>query len=123
MIGPIESAKNTLYPVRYGEPVYLIVEQTDIPQLKRIIVVYGKKVVMQPTLRQAIQVAVGVPQALEEERRAAAPGVPGVREALKNRMRSQLEKAEAALEQGRWTGVGKAMDELKTLLQEQPENQ
>jgi len=106
------------------EPVYLIAEQTDIPQLKRVIVVYGKKVVMQPTLKQALQAALGAPQVLEEERRApATPGPPKGTDRLRDKARSQLEKAEKALQEGAWTGFGKAMDELKTLLKEQPEKQ
>jgi hypothetical protein len=107
----------------YVEPVYLIAEQTDIPQLKRVIVVYGKKVVMQPTLNQAPRTALGAPEALAEKRPAAAPGAPKVQRALREKIRSQLEKAEQALEEGAWTGFGKAMDELKTLLEEQPESQ
>jgi len=107
----------------YVEPVYLIAEQTDIPQLKRVIVVYGKKVVMQPTLKQALQTALGAPEALAEKKPAAAPGPPRVQEALREKVKSQLEKAESALQDGRWISFGKAMDELKTLLQEQSESQ
>ncbi len=38
----------------YVEPVYLIAEGINIPQLKRIIVIQGDKVVMEPTLEQAL---------------------------------------------------------------------
>jgi uncharacterized membrane protein (UPF0182 family) len=40
--------------VVYFEPVYLQAEQNAIPQLTRVIVVYGDKVVMEPTLSEAL---------------------------------------------------------------------
>jgi hypothetical protein len=38
----------------YVEPLYLQATQTPIPQVKRVVVVYGQQVVMEPTLDQAI---------------------------------------------------------------------
>ncbi len=55
----------------YVEPVYLIAEEVNIPQLIRVIAVYGSRVVMQPTLDEAIKaVFSGIPNV------AAAPGTP-----------------------------------------------
>jgi len=39
----------------YGESVYLTAEGTEIPQLKRVIVVAGNKVAMELTLDEAIK--------------------------------------------------------------------
>ena len=39
----------------YVEPVYLIAEEVNIPQLIRVIAAYGNRVVMQPTLDEAIR--------------------------------------------------------------------
>jgi uncharacterized membrane protein (UPF0182 family) len=43
----------------YVEPVYLITEGINIPELKRIIVTYGGRVAMEPTLDKAIKAVFG----------------------------------------------------------------
>ena len=40
----------------YVEPVYLIAEESGIPQLKRVIVSDGERLAMEPTLREALNV-------------------------------------------------------------------
>jgi uncharacterized membrane protein (UPF0182 family) len=94
----------------YVEPVYLTAEGTNIPQLKRIIVVAGDKVAMEPTLDRALQVIFG--KAQPEEKRAAAP----VQIEALSKARSEIEKAEKSLQQGNWEDFGKAMERLKQLL-------
>jgi uncharacterized membrane protein (UPF0182 family) len=98
----------------YVEPVYLTAEGTDIPQLKRIIVVSGDKVAMEPTLNQAIAAVFG--KAVPKQATVSVP-------AEKNSLvlaREQLLKAQKALEQGQWQEFGKAMQELKKTLNAQP---
>ena len=46
----------------YVVPVYLTAEGTDFPQLKRVIVISGDKVAMEPTLDEAIQAVFGTEQ-------------------------------------------------------------
>jgi uncharacterized membrane protein (UPF0182 family) len=94
----------------YVEPVYLTAEGTNIPQLKRIIVVSGGKVVMEPTLDQALQVVFGLAQ--PEEKKVTAPA----RVEELSQARKELEKAEKALQQGKWEDFGKAMETLKKVL-------
>jgi uncharacterized membrane protein (UPF0182 family) len=94
----------------YVEPVYLTAEGTNIPQLKRIIVVSGDKVVMEPTLDQALQAVFGAAQ--PAARKVTAP----VRIEELTEARKEFEKAEKAIQQGRWEDFGKAMEELKGLL-------
>jgi uncharacterized membrane protein (UPF0182 family) len=95
----------------YVEPVYLTAEGTNIPQLKRIIVISGDKVAMEPTLEEAIAAVFG----------KAAPKQPTVvsAPAEKNSLalaREQLLKAQKALQAGQWQEFGKAMDELGKIL-------
>ena len=98
----------------YVEPVYLTAEGTDIPQLKRIIVISGDKVAMEPTLDQAIAAVFG----------KAAPKKPAVTApAQKSTLvlaKEQLLRAQKALQNGQWEEFGKAMDELKKILNAQP---
>ena len=94
----------------YVEPVYLTAEGTNIPQLKRIIVVSGDKVVMEPTLDGALNALFGTQQ--PQEIAAQAPS----RQPELGQARTQLEEAQKALQQGDWEKFGKAMAELKRLL-------
>ncbi|MGB7573839.1 MAG: UPF0182 family protein [Thermodesulfobacteriota bacterium] len=99
----------------YVEPVYLTAESTNIPQLKRIIIVSGNKVVMEPTLDQALQAVFGTAQPGAEK--VSAP----VQSEQLNRAREDLKEAEQAIRQGRWEDFGKAMEKLKALLGQPPE--
>ena len=46
----------------YVEPVYLVAEQNDLPQLKRMIVAHGGRVAMEPTLEAALAALFGAPE-------------------------------------------------------------
>jgi uncharacterized membrane protein (UPF0182 family) len=96
----------------YVEPVYLIAEQTNIPQLKRVIVVYGKQVVMEPTLQEAIETVFGV----RSPEQRVVPSGQLESKSLKQ-AREQLKRAEEALKRTDWTGFGKAMESLKDILE------
>jgi uncharacterized membrane protein (UPF0182 family) len=82
----------------YVIPLYLQAEGTDIPQLKRVIVAAGNRVVMEPTLDEALNAVFGLPGAPQSEARAP----------LRN---TELERARAQLGE-----VQKAVDALKRLL-------
>ena len=98
----------------YVEPVYLTAEGTNIPQLKRIIVISGDKVAMEPTLEQAIAAVFG--QIQPKESIVTAP----VEKNSLVQARDALARAQKALEQGQWEEFGKAMEELKKILNSQP---
>jgi uncharacterized membrane protein (UPF0182 family) len=98
----------------YVEPVYLTAEGTEIPQLKRVIVVSGNKVAMEPTLDDAVKAVFGVRQ--PEKARVSPP----VQTEVLTEARNQLEKAQKAAQQGDWKAFGRAMDALKQLLTSKP---
>jgi hypothetical protein len=93
----------------YVVPLYLTAQGTDFPQLKRVIVISGDKVAMEPTLDEAIQSVFGTqpPQSAVQAPRAQ----PGLGQA-----RAQFDAAQKAMQQGDWGNFGKAMDALKRLL-------
>jgi uncharacterized membrane protein (UPF0182 family) len=95
----------------YVEPVFLIAEGTNIPQLKRVIVSDGDHLAMESTLAQSLQVVFGERASTPEET-TEAPQTPtsGPREALS--------KADQALRRGDWTAFGRAWEQLKSLLEE-----
>jgi hypothetical protein len=100
----------------YVEPVYLRAEQTDVPQLQRVIVSNGETVAMQPTLEQALRVVFG-------EARPAAPAEAEAPAAVRQpqvvgRAREALSAAQQALEQGDWATFGRQMQRLRDVLEE-----
>jgi uncharacterized protein len=94
----------------YVEPVFLLAEGTNIPQLKRVIVSDGNHLAMEPTLAEALQVVFGA-QPSTAEGMMEAPQAPtsGPREALS--------EADQALRRGDWTAFGRAWERLKSLLE------
>jgi uncharacterized membrane protein (UPF0182 family) len=92
----------------YVEPVYLVAEEGDVPQLKRVIVAHGDRVAMEPTLDRAIQALFGdgAPRPAAAEAALPAP-------ALMSTIRQRIEDAEAALSRGDWGAFGQAMERLK----------
>jgi uncharacterized membrane protein (UPF0182 family) len=93
----------------YVVPVYLTAAGTDFPQLKRVIVVSGDKVAMEPTLDAAIQSVFGTQQPRSPVQ--ALRPQPELGQA-----RAQFDEAQKAIQQGNWEKFGKAMDVLKRLL-------
>jgi len=97
----------------YVVPLYLTAAGTDFPQLKRVIVISGDKVAMEPTLDEAIQSVFGTQQ---PQNAAQAPrGQPDLGQA-----KAQFDDAQKAMQQGNWGDFGKAMDALKRLLNGSP---
>ena len=95
----------------YVEPVFLIAEGTNIPQLKRVIVSDGNHLAMESTLAEALQVVFGErPSTPEETTEAPQAPTSGPREALS--------RADQALRRGDWTAFGRAWEQLKSLLEE-----
>jgi len=87
----------------YVEPLYLLAEGTNLPQLKRVIVAADNRVVMEPTLDEALAALFRSPR---PETAAPAP--------VRN---TQLDEARAQL-----LAVQKAIDSLKRLLNEPAAN-
>jgi uncharacterized membrane protein (UPF0182 family) len=94
----------------YIEPVFLLAEGTNIPQLKRVIVSDGTHLAMESTLAESLAVVFGErPSTSDETAGNAAPAATGAREAFA--------AADQALRRGDWGSFGKAWDELKGLLE------
>jgi uncharacterized membrane protein (UPF0182 family) len=94
----------------YVEPVFLLATETNIPQLKRVIVSDGEQIAMESTLAKALEVVLGQqPSAQEETTEVPQAPTSGAREALS--------EAEQALRRGDWTAFGRAWERLKSLLE------
>ncbi len=93
----------------YVEPVFLLAAETNIPQLKRVIVSDGERLAMEPTLAQALQVVLG-------EQPPAAEGTAEAPQAPMSGAREALSKADQALRRGDWSTFGHEWEQLKGLL-------
>ncbi|MDQ7794810.1 MAG: UPF0182 family protein [bacterium] len=103
--------------VMYVEPIYLQAEGNRLPEFRRVIVGYGERLAMEPTLDAALrrvflEVAVSepLPPWGDEE------GATGV-ESLARRAGELWRQAQEAIRRGDWTAYGAALDELGRALE------
>ncbi len=104
----------------YVEPLYLRSEQGQIPELKRVIVAYGDRVVMEPTLDAAMArvFASALPSAVAP---AAAPvAQPPAAESSATDAREHYRVAIERLRAGDWAGFGREMEDLAKALEAAP---
>ena len=104
---PIENA--FLYVV----PLYLRAEGTNFPQLKRVIVATGDKVVMRPGLEEALAALFGTGE---------ATSVPGVTATVPQTNASQS-MTKTDQERQQLAAAQRAIDSLKALLNASPGKQ
>ncbi len=95
----------------YIQPVYLQAEQTAIPQLTRVVVVYADKVEMAVDLKTALLQVFG-----ERPAEDSGGGVAPTADAAT--AKDLYEKALAAQKAGDWAEYGRLIGELGTVLQE-----
>jgi uncharacterized membrane protein (UPF0182 family) len=115
IVTPIENS--FLYVV----PLYLTAAATDFPQLKRVIAIAGDRVVMEPTLDEALAALFGAhrPKVLGTAV-PAAPSEMSTGPADIAEARGQFDDVEKAAGRGNWTEFGGAMDKLKGMLANPP---
>ncbi|MEX0599710.1 MAG: UPF0182 family protein [Rhodothermales bacterium] len=115
MIIPVESS------FLYVEPVFLLAEGVDIPQLQRVIVAIGDDIAMEPTLDEALFELFGDVAAPLAPERALQQGMPvappdSVVQVVSNeeleRVRELWSELRQAFESGDWTRYGEVMGEI-----------
>jgi hypothetical protein len=97
----------------YVEPVYLRAEQGELPELKRVIVVYDQSVVMENSLEEALNAIFGGEQV---GLKTPAP-LSGQASALMQSALEAYHKSQAALRQGNWSEYGRYQQDLERILQ------
>jgi uncharacterized membrane protein (UPF0182 family) len=96
----------------YVEPLYLQATQIPIPQIKRVVVVYGQQVVMEPTLDQAIaRIFAGAPPSVV----TPAPGQKSAGDLAKQAL-DLYNKALDAQKSGDWAAYGNYLNQLSDIL-------
>jgi uncharacterized protein len=108
-----------LHEVMYVQPVYLQATSGKLPELKRVIVAFGNRIAMEPTLDEALRRVFGIaqPAAPKTASAAAAPAQStGMARSLGDLSRSALdhyEKAQRSIKEGNWTKYGEELNLLK----------
>src|SRR5438309_8802465 len=115
LVIPVEDA------IVYVEPLYLRSEQAQIPELKRVIVAYGDRVAMEPTLEEALGKVFGGPQPPRAAAAAAAVERPAPeREPIAGEARDHYRAALEGLRAGDWATFGREMDALGKAIEAAP---
>jgi uncharacterized membrane protein (UPF0182 family) len=113
--------------VIYVKPLYLQSEQSQIPELKRVIVAYGERLAMEPTLDAALarlfgsEVSPKKPSAPQPASAASASpyAVPAsdIQRLAKQAM-EQYQRAQQYLRDGNWASYGEEMKRLEQTLRQ-----
>ncbi len=98
--------------VIYVEPVYITTSNNAaVPEVKRVIVAYGDRVIMKPTLKECLDTLFGQSGEETEEneptREEVDQAVGGVEEII-----VAYDRLQQAMQNGDWTGFGVAMEDL-----------
>ena len=114
MVIPIEES------FLYIEPIYLISDDVQIPQLQRVVVAYDDRLAMEPTLEASIN-QIFEAEVIEDPDDEApimpSPGAGGVPPEALSEARNLIQEAREALQQGDFGGFGTQFNELEELLQ------
>ncbi|MGC9349098.1 MAG: UPF0182 family protein [Anaerolineae bacterium] len=99
----------------YVEPLYLESESGQLPELKRVIVAYGDRIAMAPTLQASLmQVFSDVPT---EEIEPTVPAEEQSLESLADQAWQHYQAAQACLAEGNWACYGAAQERLRSVLE------
>ena len=108
----------------YVEPVYLEATNSSIPEVKRVIVVFGDQIAYESTLSEALNSMFGEGSANESKggsdsgskEKPSASGDKQSQAELIQKCQEAYDSAQSALSDGNWSEYGKYMDELEKYL-------
>jgi len=107
--------------ILYVTPLYLRAQSGQLPELKRVIAIYGDRVVMEETLAGALAALFRRPAAVAATAPATASAANLAIGPLADRAREALvhyDRAIAKLKAGDWSGFGTELDALRPLLEQ-----
>jgi hypothetical protein len=108
--------------ILYVEPVFLQAETGGLPQMKRVIVVAGEQIAMEPTLAESLAAIFGAEIPLIEDV-VEPPAPPEPEEPVATEIADLIEQAQLHYDQalqyqkdGNWAGYGRELDALAAVL-------
>ena len=107
--------------ILYVTPLYLRAQSGQLPELKRVIAIYGDRVVMEETLAGALAALFKLPSAAATPAPAAASAVSVGTGPQSDRGHEALAHYNRAIEKmkaGDWSGFGAELDALRPLLEQ-----
>ncbi len=107
----------------YVEPVYLEADGSSIPEVKRVIVMYGDRIAYEPTLAEALNTLFGDDTA-ENKSSSSSSSSSSDKKSMQELIKAANDAYDNALEaqkNGDWSKYGKYIDELKGYLNEMEE--
>jgi len=112
LVIPIEQS------ILYVEPIYLQAERGPLPELKRVIVVSGNQIAMEPTLAQSLNAIYAGLSSEEAEVPVPSPGpeTPARIAELAKLAQEHYNKAQEYLKAGDWAGWGEELKKLEEAL-------
>ena len=106
----------------YVEPVYLQSEQSEMPQLKRVIAVHGDELEMRKDLDEALRAAFSAAAVPEEQTAKALARLPtGPLPDMAQEALDHYNKALNYLKQGNWGKYGEELSQMKQTLESMAE--
>ncbi|MDO4518077.1 MAG: UPF0182 family protein, partial [Bacillota bacterium] len=102
----------------YVEPVYLEATNSSIPEVKRVIVVYGDKIAYEPTLAEALNSMFGDESTGNKDKDKGDKNDSDKGDSVDAAAAAQeaYEAAQEAIQNGDWAEYGKQMDKLEKYL-------
>lgn len=108
--------------ILYVEPLYLQSEQSKMPELRRVIVAHGDKIVMEPTLEMSLErifgTGTGAPKVTPGPEAPPQGQVETSISELANKANQLYDEAQNKLKAGDWSGYGETINKLKQTLNE-----
>lgn len=101
----------------YIQPMYLLAEQSQIPQLKRVVVATANNVVMEATLGESLARIFGAGASVVTASPTPASGTSSLNDLIK-RANDHYARAQDALKTADWATYGKEMQGLQKTLEE-----
>jgi uncharacterized membrane protein (UPF0182 family) len=112
---PIPIEKSLLYV----QPLYLAASQGSLPELKRVIVAFGNRIVMEETLEQSLQRIFGAKTGQEPAPASVtATEAPLEKRNLPAQALEHFRRSQEFLKQGNWGGYGEELKKVEALLKE-----
>ena len=100
--------------ILYTEPIFISAEESEIPELRRVVVSSGQKVVMGEDLQESLQMLVEGRIDVQDE--TGQPKIPSTARELAQQALDHYNKAQEYLAEGDWAGYGEEIDKMEEVL-------
>ncbi|WP_235856232.1 UPF0182 family membrane protein [Methanolobus halotolerans] len=99
--------------ILYTEPIFISAEESEIPELRRVVASSGQKVVMGENLQISLQMLV---EGMVIEEDGTQAEVPIITRNLAQQALDHYNRAQEHLGEGNWAGYGEEIDQMEDIL-------